>query len=226
MYHSHALRDRSGNMYEIAEALTEHGLQRQRETRRTGAGGLRLGQKKRRRTERRSLRGSSPREKIEILDGACKPRPRLVTRHDIDRDVTTLLKRGLTTTSAGGFFFLPYLLQLGACGPVASLGPTKHEGLPPGAPCLGPRLRVDFRLHGRYPRCRYGEPRRLWSPRRPPFLPSPSTQYRFLQDVPVQESLGLFRALRKRLGGTRPDHARSPRQRRCSQRYIHTLAKR
>ena len=53
-------------------------------------------------------------EEIETLDGACKPRPRVVTRHDIEHDVTALLKRGLTTTSAGGFFFIPYLLQLGA----------------------------------------------------------------------------------------------------------------
>jgi hypothetical protein len=46
-------------------------------------------------------------EEIEILDGACKPHPHLVTRHDIKHDVTALLKRGLTTTSAGGFFLLP-----------------------------------------------------------------------------------------------------------------------
>jgi hypothetical protein len=51
-------------------------------------------------------------EKIEILDGACKPRKLVVTRHGIDHDVSALLKRGLTTTSAGGFFFIPYLIQL------------------------------------------------------------------------------------------------------------------
>jgi len=54
-------------------------------------------------------------EEIEILDSACQPRPRVVTRHDIEHDVTALLKRGLTTTSAGGFFFIPYLLQLVHC---------------------------------------------------------------------------------------------------------------
>ena len=59
-------------------------------------------------------------EEIEILDSACQPRPRVVTRHDIEHDVTALLKRGLTTTSAGGFFFIPSLLQLGASDRVAS----------------------------------------------------------------------------------------------------------
>jgi hypothetical protein len=59
-------------------------------------------------------------EEIEILDSACTPRPRVVTRHGIELDVTALLKRGLTTTSAGGFFFIPYLLQLGASDLVAS----------------------------------------------------------------------------------------------------------
>jgi len=59
-------------------------------------------------------------EEIAILDGACEPRSRVVTRHDIEPDVTALLTRGLTTTSAGGFFFLPSLLQLGAHDLVAS----------------------------------------------------------------------------------------------------------
>ncbi|MDO9535533.1 MAG: hypothetical protein Q7J85_09450, partial [Bacillota bacterium] len=52
-------------------------------------------------------------EDIEILDGSSKPKKSVVTRHGIAHDVTTLLKRGLTSTSAGGFFFIPYLLQLG-----------------------------------------------------------------------------------------------------------------
>src|SRR5207245_4015129 len=69
-------------------------------------------------------------ETIEVLDGACEPRPRVVTRHDIEHDVTALLTRGLTTTSAGGFFFIPYLLQLGAYDLAAALGPAKHEGIP------------------------------------------------------------------------------------------------
>ena len=76
-------------------------------------------------------------ETIEVLDGACEPRPRVVTRHDIEHDVTALLKRGLTTTSAGGFFFIPYLLQLGAYDLAAALGPAKHEGIPKERLALG-----------------------------------------------------------------------------------------
>ena len=51
-------------------------------------------------------------EDIEILDGACKPKTVSVTRYEIEHKVTALLKKGLTSTSVGGFFFIPYLLQL------------------------------------------------------------------------------------------------------------------
>jgi hypothetical protein len=122
-----------------------------------------------------------------------------VTRHDIDRDVTTLLKRGLTTTSAGGFFFLPYLLQLGASDLVASLGPPKHEGLPPERLALGLVFEsifgytVGIRAVDAVSRTDFGLLAGL------PFLPSPSTQYRFLQDVPMQDSLDFQVALGQRL---------------------------
>ena len=140
-------------------------------------------------------------EETEILDGACKPHPRLVTRHAIDRDVTTILRRGLTTTSAGGFFFLPYLLQLGASDLVASLGPTKHEGLPPERLALGLVFEsifgytVGIRAVDAVSRTDFGLLAGL------PFLPSPSTQYRFLQDVSVQDSLEFQTALGQRLVG-------------------------
>jgi len=122
-----------------------------------------------------------------------------VTRHDIDRDVTTLLKRGLTTTSAGGFFFLPYLLQLGASDLVASLGPPKHEGLPPERLALGLVFEsifgytVGIRAVDAVSRTDFGLLAGL------PFLPSPSTQYRFLQDVAMQDSLDFQIALGQRL---------------------------
>src|SRR2546421_9645893 len=76
-------------------------------------------------------------EEIEVLDGAYQPRARVVTQHDIEHDVTALLRRGLTTTSAGGFFFLPYLLQLGAYALASTLGPAKHKGLPKERLALG-----------------------------------------------------------------------------------------
>src|SRR5438105_13154875 len=83
-------------------------------------------------------------EEIDILDGTCQPRARVVTRHDIAHDVTALLTRGLTTTSAGGFFFIPYLLQLGAHDLAAALGPPKHEGLPKERLARGPGFESCF----------------------------------------------------------------------------------
>ncbi|MDO8754590.1 MAG: hypothetical protein Q7J80_11900, partial [Anaerolineales bacterium] len=48
-----------------------------------------------------------------------------------------LLKRGLTTTSAGGFFFIPYMLQLRANDLLASLGAAKKQGIPNESIALG-----------------------------------------------------------------------------------------
>jgi len=113
--------------------------------------------------------------------------------------VTTLLKRGLTTTSAGGFFFIPYLLQLGAYDLAAALGPPKPEGLPNARLALGLIFESIFgytagiRTVDTVSRADFGLLAGL------PFLPSPSTQYRFLQDVSVQESLDFQTALGQRL---------------------------
>lgn len=140
-------------------------------------------------------------EEIEILDGACQPCPHVVTRHDIESDVTALLQRGLTTTSAGGFFFIPYLLQLGASDLVASLGPAKHEGIPNERLALGIVFESIFgytagiRTVDTVSRADFGLLAGL------PFLPSPSTQYRFLQDVSVQDGLAFQTALGQRLVG-------------------------
>jgi Transposase DDE domain len=113
--------------------------------------------------------------------------------------VTALLKRGLTTTSAGGFFFIPYLLQLGAYDLAAALGPPKPEGLPTARLALGLIFESIFgytagiRTVDTVSRADFGLLAGL------PFLPSPSTQYRFLQDVSVQESLDFQTALGHRL---------------------------
>ena len=148
-------------------------------------------------------------EEVEILDGACKPRPRVVTRHDIEHEVTALLTRGLTTTSAGGFFFIPSLLQLGAADLVASLGAAKHEGLPQERLALGLVFEAIFgytvgiRAVDTVSRADFGLLAGL------PFLPSPSTQYRFLQDVSVKSSLNFQTALGRRLvarGQVTPGH--------------------
>src|SRR3989454_8839853 len=138
-------------------------------------------------------------EEIAILDGTCQPRARVVTRHDIAHDVTALLTRGLTTTSAGGFFFIPYLLQLGAHALAATLGPPKHEGLPKERLALGLVFESIFgytagiRTVDTVSRADFGLLAGL------PFLPSPSTQYRFLQAVPVKDALEFQTALGRRL---------------------------
>lgn len=148
-------------------------------------------------------------EEIEVLDGAYQPRARVVTRHDIEHDVTALLKRGLTTTSAGGFFFIPYLLQLGASDLAASLGPPKPEGLPKARLALGLVFESIFgytagiRAVDTVSRADFGLLAGL------PFLPSPSTQYRFLQSVSVQSALDFQTALGARLvtlGHVTPGH--------------------
>jgi len=138
-------------------------------------------------------------EKTEVLDGSYKPRKLVVTRHDIEHDVTSLLKRGLTTTSAGGFFFIPYLLQLGAHDMVASLGPAKKKGIPKERIALGIVFESIFgytagiRSVDAVSRIDFGLLAGL------PFLPAPSTQYRFLQDVPVKNGLTFQTALGRRL---------------------------
>jgi hypothetical protein len=143
--------------------------------------------------------GLLEKEEIEVLDGACKPRKRTVTRHDIGYDVTALLKRGVTTTSAGGFFFIPYLLELGAHGLVASLGPKKRQGIPNESLALGMVFESLFgytagiRALDRVSRADFGLLAGL------SFLPSPSTQYRYLQSVCVKDALCFQAALGKRL---------------------------
>ena len=113
--------------------------------------------------------------------------------------MTALLKRGVTSTSAGGFFFIPYLLQLGGHGLASSLGPAKREGIPPQRIALGMVFESIFgysagiRAVDSVSRADFGLLAGL------PFLPSPSTQYRFLQRVPVRQALDFQTALGKRL---------------------------
>ena len=123
--------------------------------------------------------------------------------------MTALLKRGLTTTSAGGFFFIPYLLQLGASDLAASLGPPKPAGLPQARLAFGLVFESIFgstagiRAVDTVSRADFGLLAGL------PFLPSPSTPYRFLQSVSVQSACDFQTALGARLvtlGHVTPGH--------------------
>ena len=69
-------------------------------------------------------------ETIEILDNALKPTSIEVTRQSIHTDLEALLKRGFTTTHAGGFFFTPYLMQLDLYKALPTLSAHKTTGIP------------------------------------------------------------------------------------------------
>jgi hypothetical protein len=138
-------------------------------------------------------------EEIEVLNGACKARRIVITRHGIEHEVAALLKRGITSTSAGGFFFIPYLLQLGSHRLAASLGTTKQHGIPKERIAMGIIFESIFgytagiRSVDSVSRADFGLLAGL------PFLPSVSTQYRFLQGVPMKDGLDFQIALGKRL---------------------------
>jgi hypothetical protein len=100
-------------------------------------------------------------------------------------------------------------LQLGACDLVASLGPLKTEGLPKERLALGLVFESIFgytagiRAVDTVSRADFGILAGL------PFLPAPSTQYRFLQSVSVQSALEFQTALGQRLvtlGHVTPRH--------------------
>jgi hypothetical protein len=133
-----------------------------------------------------------------------------VTRYDIERDVTDLLKRGLTTSHAGGFFFIPYLLQLNAHYLLEKMCPPKEHGVPNRRLALGIVFESIFgftdgiRSIDSVSRTDFGLLFGL------PFLPAPITQYRFLQTVPYNDTLSFQLDLGKRLvtlGQVKPSEA-------------------
>jgi len=139
------------------------------------------------------------REEIEILDPKCKPIQHSVTRYDIERDVNDLLKRGITTTFAGGFFFIPYLLQLDAHTLFQSLVPPKKAGIPNDRVALGLVFESLFGLKEGIRSINPISQKDFGLLAGLPFLPSPSTQYRFLQAIPYNSSLTFQVALAKKL---------------------------
>ncbi len=138
-------------------------------------------------------------EEIEVLDGACKPTKMEVTRHDIEYGITELLKRGLTTTCAGGFFFIPYLLQLNGYDFISALSPAKQEGIHNERLALGIVFESIFgytagiRSIDSVSKADFGMLAGL------PFLPSISTQYRYLRSVPANNALAFQVDLGQRL---------------------------
>ena len=138
-------------------------------------------------------------EEIEILDGACKPKKIVVTRHVITHDLTAALKRGVTPTIIRGFFIIPYLLQLGAYDLISSMSRPKAEGIPNENIALGMIFESIFgytkgvRSLDSVSRADFGLLSGLT------FLPSPSTQYRYLQSISYRSALELQISLGQKL---------------------------
>ena len=138
-------------------------------------------------------------EKVVILDKSYKPKNIVISRHSIEHDVTNLLRKGLTTTSAGGFFFIPYLLQLDAHNLLENTGKPKLSGIPKERLGLGMIFeslfgyKVGVRSLDSVSKADFGLLAGL------PFLPSPSTQYRHLQRYSIKEGLSLQSALGKKM---------------------------
>ena len=138
-------------------------------------------------------------EAIEILDASLKPKRIEITRQSIHTDLEALLRRGFTTTHGGGFFFIPYLMELDLYKPLGALSVPKTTGIPPekvalqliwepilgyvqGIRAVDPVSQADFgALSGL------------------PFICSPSTEYRFLTETTTERSEAFQKDMGKRL---------------------------
>jgi hypothetical protein len=69
-------------------------------------------------------------EVIEVLDGDLKPHSIEITRQSIRSELEALLRRGVTSTHVGGFFFIPYLQELAIYEPLGDLSAPKTTGIP------------------------------------------------------------------------------------------------
>ena len=138
-------------------------------------------------------------EQIEVLDTSLKPKPIEITRQTLLSDLETLLRKGFTTTNAGGFFFIPYLMELEASSCCQLLCPSKKDGIPAerlalqmifesifgyrkGIRSIDPVSQYDFAVLSGLP-----------------FLCSPSTEYRFLTEIPMERSNEFQITIGKRL---------------------------
>jgi hypothetical protein len=128
-----------------------------------------------------------------------KPKPIEVTRQSIHTDLEALLRRGFTTAHAGGFFFIPYLMELDLYKPLAELSARKTIGIPTekialqliweplfsyikGIRYVDPISQTDFgALSGL------------------PFICSASTEYRFLAESTIEHSEQFQKHMGKRL---------------------------
>ena len=138
-------------------------------------------------------------ETIEVLDSALKPKRIEITRQSVQAELESLLRRGFTTTHAGGFFFIPYLMDLHLYGALGELSAPKATGIPTekvalqliweplfgyvkGIRTVDPVSQADFGVLSGLP-----------------FICSVSTEYRFLAESTTERSEAFQKHLGKRL---------------------------
>jgi hypothetical protein len=138
-------------------------------------------------------------ETIEVLNGSLKPRCIEITRQSIQAKLERLLRRGFTTTHAGGFFFIPYLQELDIYRTLSELSAPKATGIPTekvalqliwepifgyvkGIRSVDPVSQTDFGVLSGLP-----------------FICSASTEYRFLAETTTERSEAFQKHLGKRL---------------------------
>jgi hypothetical protein len=138
-------------------------------------------------------------EVIEVLDGALKPRSVEITRQSVQAELEAVLRRGVTSTHAGGFFFIPYLQELDLYRALGELSAAKTTGIPPekvalqliweplfgyvkGIRTVDPISQADFGILSGLP-----------------FICSASTEYRFLAESTTERSELFQKHLGRRL---------------------------
>ena len=127
-------------------------------------------------------------ETVEVLDNALKPKPIEISRQSIHNDLDALLKRGFTSTHAGGFFFIPYLMELDLYNKLPVLSVEKTTGIPSEKialqliwePLFG--YSKGIRTVDSVSQADFGALSGL------PFICSASTEYRFLSESSIQAS--------------------------------------
>lgn len=138
-------------------------------------------------------------EAIEILDGSMKPKGIEVTRQSVQAELEALLRRGFTTTHAGGLFFIPYLMELDLYKALGDLSAPKTTGIS--------TEKVALQLIWE-PLFGYGRGIRAVDPVSQadfgalsglPFICSASTEYRFLAESTIERAEQFQKDMGKRL---------------------------
>jgi hypothetical protein len=117
-----------------------------------------------------------------------KPKRIEVTRQSIHNDLEALLRQGFTTTHAGGFFFIPYLMELDLYNSLGDLSARKTTGIPTEKIALQLIWEPIFgyvkgiRSVDSISQADFGALSGL------PFICSVSTEYRFLTESTIERS--------------------------------------